>query len=237
VSVIWHDLECGPYIEDLPLWRALAAEQGGPVLDVGAGTGRVAVDLARAGHRVTALDSEPALTDELSRRAKGLDIRCVVADARAFDLGERFSLCIVPMQTVQLLGGAAGRARFLACAARHLLPGGLLAMAITEALELYDADDGLPAPRPDVVELDGVVYSSQPTAVRAEPEGLVLERCRERIGVGGGRSVERDEILLERLSAAELEREGSLTSLSPAGRTGVRETHEYAGSTVVMLRA
>ena len=41
MSVIWHDLECGAYAEDLPLWRALAAEHGDPVLDVGAGTGRV----------------------------------------------------------------------------------------------------------------------------------------------------------------------------------------------------
>ena len=52
MSVIWHDLECGGYREDLPLWRALADRAGGPVLDVGAGTGRVALDLARAGHEV-----------------------------------------------------------------------------------------------------------------------------------------------------------------------------------------
>ena len=61
MSVIWHDLECGAYTEDLPVWRALAARHGGPVLDVGAGTGRVTLDLARAGHAVTALDTDPAL--------------------------------------------------------------------------------------------------------------------------------------------------------------------------------
>ena len=61
MSVIWHDIECGAYAEDLPLWRSLAAEYGDPVLDVGAGTGRVALDLARAGYRVTALDRDPEL--------------------------------------------------------------------------------------------------------------------------------------------------------------------------------
>ena len=37
--VVWHDLECGGYDADLPLWRELAADADGPVLDLGAGTG------------------------------------------------------------------------------------------------------------------------------------------------------------------------------------------------------
>ena len=41
LEALWHDLECGAYDEDLPLWRALAGEAGGAVLDIGAGTGRV----------------------------------------------------------------------------------------------------------------------------------------------------------------------------------------------------
>ena len=45
--VVWHDVECGRYSADLALWRELAAREPGPVLDVGAGTGRVALD-ARA---------------------------------------------------------------------------------------------------------------------------------------------------------------------------------------------
>ena len=49
LDVVWHDLECSGYDEDLPLWHALAAETGGPVLDVGAGTGRVSLELADAG--------------------------------------------------------------------------------------------------------------------------------------------------------------------------------------------
>ena len=48
MSVIWHDLECGSYGEDLPLWRSLAAEYGDPVFELGAGTGRVTLALARS---------------------------------------------------------------------------------------------------------------------------------------------------------------------------------------------
>jgi SAM-dependent methyltransferase len=248
MSVIWHDLECGAYAEDLPLWRALAAEHGDPVLDVGAGTGRVSLDLARAGHRVIALDRDPDLLDALAARASGRNpdmdgvssqalVTTVVADARDFDLRERYPLCIVPMQTIQLLGGPDGRAAFLGCALRHLRPGGALAIAIAEALDLYDATDGVHYPLPDIREVDGIVYSSQPIAVRAERGGFVLERRRETVAVAGERTVERDLIRLDRLSARGLEREGRAAGFARVQRARVRETADYVGSEVVILRA
>jgi SAM-dependent methyltransferase len=237
VSVIWHDLECGAYAEDLPLWRELAAEHGDPVLDVGAGTGRVALYLGRAGYRVTALDRDPELLGALIERTGGLPVTTVVADARDFDLPERYPLCVVPMQTIQLLGGPEGRAMFLGRALRHLLAGGALAVAIAEALDLYDAIDGVHYPLPDIRELDGVVYSSQPVAVRAERDGFVLERRRETVAVAGERTVERDLIRLDRVTARGLEREGRAAGFTRVQRARVRETSDYVGSEVVILRA
>jgi SAM-dependent methyltransferase len=237
VSVIWHDLECGPYLEDLPLWRALAAEHGDPVLDVGAGTGRIAIDLARLGHHVTALDSDASLIGELVRRADGLDLDAVVADARSFELGRRFALCVVPMQTIQLLGGSEHRTEFLACARRHLIKGGALAAALSSQLEPYELGDGLEGPLPDLRELDGVVYASQPTAVREDRDGFVLERRREIVTPSGVRSVEANQVRLDRLEAHELEREALAAGLSPAGRETVPATADYVGSEVVILRA
>jgi SAM-dependent methyltransferase len=237
MSVIWHDLECGPYVEDLPVWRSLAVESGDPVLDVGAGTGRVTLDLASRGHRVTALDRDPELIGELERRAGGLHVETVVADARDFELRQRFALCLVPMQTIQLLGGPSGRAAFLRCAARQLEDGALLALAISEALDGYEIADGIPAPFPDICERDGVVYSSQPTAVRVEGEQFVIERRRETVTPAGERSVEDDAISLDRLTAEELEDEAESAGLAKAGRLAIPETEDYTGSTVVMLRA
>jgi SAM-dependent methyltransferase len=187
VSVIWHDLECGGYVEDLPLWRALADEHGDPILDVGAGTGRTSLDLLRRGHRVTALDRDPALLHELRTRAAGLALDTVLADARSFDLGRTFALCIVPMQTIQLLGGEASRATFLRCARRHLKAGGVLAVAIADVLEPYRVTDAVQPPLPDMRELDGVVYASQPIAITEDDDGFVLERRREIITVEGRR--------------------------------------------------
>jgi len=235
MSVIWHDLECGGYAEDLQLWRELSDRYGDPILDIGAGTGRTALDLARRGHAVTALDRDPKLVAELRRRASGIAVATVLADAREFDLGRRFALCLVPMQTIQLLGGATGRADFLRCAHRHLQDEGVLAIALTDTLELYEVPEGSPVPLPDICERDGVVYSSQPTAVRADSGGFVLERRRETVSADGQLSVSHDMIRLDRLDPAQLEREAAEVGFTPAGRASVASTDDYVGSAVVML--
>jgi SAM-dependent methyltransferase len=235
---LWHDLECGSYSADLEFWRALAARTGGPVLDVGAGTGRTALELARAGHAVTAIDLDDELLETLRERAGDLEITTIVADARAFWLGTTFPLIIMPMQTIQLLGGADGRAQFLECAAFHLDSPGALAIAIAHELELFDVAEGTaPGPLPDVVELDGVVYSSRPLAVRARDGGFELERRRETVTAAGELTGEQDLIHLDRLDPATLEAEGEAAGLRPASRLEIAPTADYVGSTVVMFRA
>jgi SAM-dependent methyltransferase len=234
-EVLWHDIECGGYDLDLPLWRELADREGSPVLDVGAGTGRVALDLARRGHEVVAVDRDPALLDALRERAAGLPVSAVVADARDFALDRRFALVIVPMQTLQLLGGSAGRARFLECARAHLAGGGLLAVALADALEAFDADHDQP-PVPDLREVAGVVYASRPVAVRDLGDRAAIERVREVVGRDGTRTVSDDVIELDRVDADELAAEAAAFGLRAQAPRRVPATLEYVGSTVAMLR-
>ena len=233
--VVWHDVECGRYTADLALWRELAASAvGGGVLDVGAGTGRVALDLALAGHDVTALDREPVLLEALAARAlaAGLTVTTVAADAAAFSLDRSFGLIVVPMQTIQLLPSRAG---FLASARAHLPPGGLLAVAIVAALEDFGADaDELPAP--DVGAVAGWRFASQPTAVRASAAATRIERVRRSFSPDGRVTEEDDLIELAHLTVERLEAEGAAAGLSPEPPLTIAPTAEHVGSEVVLLR-
>jgi SAM-dependent methyltransferase len=234
LAVIWHDIECGPYVEDLPLWRELAAGAGGPILDVGAGTGRTALALAADGIDVTALDDDAALLGALDARAAdaGLTVATVCADARAFALGRRFALIVVPMQTIQLLGGREGRAAFLRCAQAHLQPGGLICAALADALEAFDADTDL-LPVPDRAEHDGVVYLSRPLAIVDEGACAAIHRLREIPGSPDASTL--DVIRLDRLEAAELAEEAEALGLTAETARRIPSTDQYVGSTVVML--
>lgn len=237
-SAAWHDVECASYAADLPVWRELAGERGGPVLDVGAGTGRVALDLAGRGHDVVAIDADPELVRACAARARerGLAIRAHAADARSFDLGASFPLAIAPMQVVQLLGGRHGRAAMLATLASHLTPGGLLAVALADPFGGVPTGEFLP-PLPDVLEVDGWVLSSTPIDVRDEGDTVVVERHRQAVSPAGDLTEEVVTLSLESVATATLEDEGATAGFCPLPSRSVPATRDYVGSTIVMLEA
>lgn len=235
-NVIWHDLECGAYAVDLPLWRDIADAHHGPIVDVACGTGRVAIDLAGRGREVIALDTEPDLLAALRARAAGLQLRTVEADARQLVLADPVTLIIVPMQSVQLFGGTCGRAAFLRRAKTALTPAGTLAIAIADTLSAASGDE-LQAPHPDLREVDGVLYSSRPIALHDHPDAVTIERIREIVARDGTRTVSQDLVTLDKLRADELEAEGAAAGFQVLPRREVPWNDEYIGSAVVMLGA
>jgi SAM-dependent methyltransferase len=237
-AVAWHDVECASYEADMPLWRELAAAHSGPLLELGSGTGRVALDLAACGHRVTALDSDPDLVAEAARRARerALELETLAADARTFSLPRSFALVLAPMQVFQLLGGSEGRVRALGRIRSRLAPGGVLAVALADPFEAVPAGDALP-PLPDVREQDGWVLSSRPLSVRQDAGSVVIERLRQTVSPEGELREALHTLSLDELAPDQLEAEGARVGLRPAGRRHVAETREHVGSTVVLLQA
>lgn len=235
-AVHWHDAECGRYTADIPVWRALAGSVARPVLDLGCGTGRVALALARDGHAVTAVDRDAALLAALSERAGALAIETVLCDIRALSLdGRRWPLIIVPMQTIQLMGGEEGRARLFAGVREHLAVGGEVGVAIVTQFHVFDRDDERPTP--DALRADGAVYVSTPVAVRDEHQAITVERDRRVFAAEGPmRPVEHAVIRLDAVDAELLAAEGERHGLRLERVVEIPETDEHVANEVVVLR-
>src|SRR5690606_39167723 len=92
---------------DVPFYIDLAREAaaaGHPVLELGCGTGRVTIPVARAGVEVVGLDNAPAMLDVARRKAGGAPIpRWVLGDMADFRLEERFGLVLIPFRSFLLL--------------------------------------------------------------------------------------------------------------------------------------
>jgi len=223
-SVIWHEVECGGYSADLPLWEELAVDRDGPILDLGCGSGRVLSHLARRGHEMCGLDLDPRLISELEDAELG--------DARDFALNRRFALVLAPMQLLQLFAGADERKRCLRCVAEHLTADGLAAFAIVEGVPISD-DDSLPLP--DTREVDGWVYSSQAIETLLDGSWIRARRLRQTVSPAGELEEEVSEDLLHVLTAVMLEDEAAQVGLRPAGYRVIPQTNDHVGSTVVLL--
>lgn len=235
--VAWHDAENGAFAADLELWLRLAAERPGGFADLGAGTGRVAIPVAAAGHEVVAVDTDEILLGALASRAaeRGLAIGTACADVRSLSLGRRFPLIVAPMQLLHILGGPDGRIAALRSIAAHLEPGGRFSAVVLE--EPLPPGAGTPEPVPDVREIDGWVHSSLPIEVRIAADGIEMVRLRQLVAPDGTLTEHRHSIELDRFTLAELDAEADDAGLWVVGAERLPSTIEYEDSIVVHMEA
>ena len=121
---------------DLDFYLQEAVESGGPVLEIGCGTGRVLLPTASAGINITGLDVSVYMLD-VCRQALNNEpphvqerVTLVEGDMREFDLGERFALVTTPFRPFQHLLTVEDQLSCLDCVRRHLVPGGIFILDI-----------------------------------------------------------------------------------------------------------
>ncbi len=244
----FHDAECAGYVADLPLWLAIADTVRGPILDLGAGTGRVSLPLATAGHQVTAVDLEPALLAELRRRAqeRGLSVDTVAADLRTLDAqmpagAALAQLVLIPMQTIQLLGGADGRRAMFRAAAAVSTPTAEMVVAVVTEVEPFDGRDAFPQLLPpDVALLGGYRFESTPRAVLQERSGGAVDMHRRRVVRDGDGNIvgytEDVVITLDPVTIRGLHEEAATAGWEPFEVVEMPPTEDHAGGTILTLR-
>jgi SAM-dependent methyltransferase len=146
-----YDLEYA-HDYDLPFWLSLAEREAEPVVEWGAGTGRIADPLAAAGHDVTAVEISANMVER--GEEKGETVEWIVGDMRGVDPGRHFGLALCAFNSFLCLRSVDDALAFLRNAHEHLVPGGLLGIEISafSPEELVDPPGG-PALRHDFTRI------------------------------------------------------------------------------------
>ncbi len=151
----FYDLDHAGVDDDLFMLRQFAARCGSPILELACGTGRALLPLARDGYHLVGVDASPAMLAVVRHRIahEGLSERVTLLeqDMRALDLGQRFALAFAASNSFCHLLSIDDQLAALACAHRHLEPGGLL------LLDLFNPDLGQLLASPGEVTLEKVL--------------------------------------------------------------------------------
>lgn len=143
-----YDLWSADMTADVPFYVSEAVAAGGPVLEVGVGTGRVAVAMARAGAEVVGIDVSPSMLarakDRVLRENLADRIELVEADMREVALDRTFALVVLPYRVLCHALTPDEQVRTLTALRNHLHPGGRLVLNVPiPRAEDLDWRDGL----------------------------------------------------------------------------------------------
>lgn len=129
----FYDLEYGLKDDDLSFYLALAATYGDQILEIGTGTGRISLELARRGYKVWGIDDSVRMLRLVKKKLEKepektrRNSHFYLADMRNFNLNTRFNLCIIPFRTFLHNLTMKHQLATLNCIHRHLVDNGVLA--------------------------------------------------------------------------------------------------------------
>jgi SAM-dependent methyltransferase len=145
--------------DPIPFYLEELATSGGPLLELGCGTGRLARAAAAKGVQTVGLDLSAAM---LARAKQALpDGNWVQGDMSAFAIGRQFQTIAIPMRGLMELSSAEAQRACLACCHTHLAEGGRLVFDLLDP----DLKTCLPEPDEEEVDLPPVLHPERQTVV------------------------------------------------------------------------
>ena len=120
------------FCEDLPFWQILTRQHGGPILELGCGTGRVLLPLSKSGHTIFGIDNSADMLQFLNQQIPSElqpNIYLINGDMTNFNIETQFQLIISPCNTYSTIA-ADLRPTMLTRIYQHLAPGGVFGVSI-----------------------------------------------------------------------------------------------------------
>ena len=206
----WHGArdDVGPVVEFLARWAAAGDR---PVLELGIGTGRIALPLAERGLRVDGIDASERMVAQLRAKPGGADLAVTVGDFAGLPApGGPYGLVYVVFNTFFVLLTQEEQVRCFADVAASLVPGGAFVMeAFVPDLTVYDRGQ-------QRVRVDG--FAPDATRISATLHDVASQRFRSRHLVLSADGVQTYPVELRYAWPSELDLMARLAGLEPAGR-------------------
>jgi len=140
----YDDLYEGHFDTENAVAKLAELAQGGPVLELGIGTGRLALPLLERGFEIHGVDASPEMIDILERKPGGDRIPTTIGDFADVDAGRDFAMVVLAVNTIYALPDQDAQVRTFQNAARHLRHGGLFVVeAWVPDLSRFDRGQGV----------------------------------------------------------------------------------------------
>ncbi len=123
-----YDVMYGPQAPGVEIDALEQLAAGGPVLELGVGTGRIAIPLAARGLDVTGMDNSEQMLAQMAGKPGGAAIKAIIGELPAIDVEGEYQLILCMDQTFLLIADQDAQIECLANAAKKLAPGGKLVL-------------------------------------------------------------------------------------------------------------